>query len=40
MSRLALPVVIGEIGWIMMGIVDTVMVSPLGPAAIGAVGTG
>lgn len=40
MVRLALPVVIAELGWITMGIVDTVMVGPLGPAALGAVGTG
>lgn len=40
MIRLALPVVIAEIGWISMGIVDTIFVGPLGPAAIGAVGTG
>lgn len=40
MLTLALPVILSELGWIMMGIVDTVMVSPLGPAAIGAVGTG
>jgi MATE family multidrug resistance protein len=40
MLRLAVPVVIAEMGWVTMGIVDTIMVSPLGPAAIGAVGTG
>jgi MATE family multidrug resistance protein len=40
MVRLAIPVVIAEIGWISMGIVDTIMVGPLGPAALGAVGTG
>ncbi len=40
MIRLALPVVVAELGWITMGIVDTVMVGPLGPAALGAVGTG
>src|SRR5512140_2430074 len=40
MIRLAIPVVIAEMGWVTMGIVDTIMVSPLGPAAIGAVGTG
>ncbi len=40
MLALALPVILSELGWIMMGIVDTVMVSPLGPAALGAVGTG
>src|SRR6476646_3743931 len=40
MLRLALPVVVSELGWITMGIVDTIFVGPLGPAAIGAVGTG
>jgi MATE family multidrug resistance protein len=40
MLRLAIPVIIAEIGWISMGIVDTIFVGPLGPAAIGAVGTG
>jgi len=37
---LALPVIAAEIGWISMGIVDTMIVRALGPAAIGAVGTG
>ena len=37
---LAIPVVIAELGWMAMGIVDTIMVGPLGPAAIGAVGLG
>lgn len=40
MLRLAWPVIMAELGWITMGIVDTVMVRRLGPAAIGAVGTG
>ncbi len=40
MLRLALPVVLAELGWMSMGIVDTIMVAPLGPAAIGAVGIG
>jgi MATE family multidrug resistance protein len=40
MFTLAWPVVLAEIGWLLMGIVDTVMVGPLGPAAIGAVGAG
>lgn len=40
MLTLALPVITAEIGWIMMGIVDTIMVEPLGPAAMGAVGVG
>lgn len=37
---LAGPVVLAEIGWMAMGLVDTIMVGPLGPAAIGAVGLG
>jgi MATE family multidrug resistance protein len=40
MFTLAWPVVLAEIGWLAMGIVDTIMVAPLGPAAIGAVGAG
>ncbi len=36
--RLAVPVVLAEIGWMSMGIVDTLMVGALGPAAIGATG--
>lgn len=40
MLTLAVPVILSELGWIMMGIIDTIMVSPLGPAALGAVGTG
>ncbi len=40
MMRLAVPVVMAEVGWFAMSLVDTVMVGPLGPAAIGAVGTG
>ena len=38
--KLAGPVVLAEIGWMSMGIVDTYMVGPLGPAAIGATGMG
>ena len=38
--RLAIPVVLAELGWMAMGIVDTIMVGPLGPEAIGAVGVG
>jgi MATE family multidrug resistance protein len=37
---LALPVILAEIGWMAMGLVDTVMVAPLGPAAISATGMG
>jgi len=40
MIGLAVPVVLAEIGWTTMGLVDTLMVGPLGPAAIGAVGLG
>jgi MATE family multidrug resistance protein len=40
MLRLALPVVLAELGWMSMGIVDTIMVAPLGAAAIGAAGVG
>lgn len=40
MLRLAVPVVLAEMGWFAMSIVDTVMVGPLGPSAIAAVGTG
>jgi MATE family multidrug resistance protein len=40
MLALAGPVISAELGWIMMGIVDTVMVGRLGPEAIGAVGVG
>jgi MATE family multidrug resistance protein len=36
--NLAGPVVLAEIGWMAMGIVDTIMVGPLGAAAIGATG--
>jgi len=38
LSRLAWPVILAEIGWMAMGIVDTLMVGPLGPEAIGGVG--
>jgi multidrug resistance protein, MATE family len=40
MLALAGPVVLAEVGWVTMGIVDTIVVGPLGPAAIGAVGIG
>jgi len=40
MLALAGPVVLAEIGWVSMSIVDTIVVGPLGPAAIGAVGIG
>ena len=40
MLALAGPVVLAEIGWVTMGIVDTIIVGPIGPTAIGAVGIG
>jgi MatE len=40
MATLALPVVMAELGWMTMGLVDTLMVGPLGAEAIGAVGVG
>jgi MATE family multidrug resistance protein len=38
MLVLATPVVMAELGWVTMGIVDTIMVGGLGASAIGAVG--
>jgi MATE family, multidrug efflux pump len=38
--HLAWPVVVAELGWMLMGVVDTIMVGRLAPAAIGAVGLG
>jgi multidrug resistance protein, MATE family len=40
MLRLALPVILAELGWMGMGVADTLMVGRLGPEAIGAVGIG
>lgn len=40
MLRVAIPVVLAELGWMFMGVVDTVMVGPLGPASIAATGIG
>jgi MATE family multidrug resistance protein len=40
MFSLALPVVLAELGWMTMGMVDTLMVGRLSPEAIGAVGVG
>src|SRR5581483_4817626 len=37
---LAVPVALAELGWMSMGVVDTIMIGPLGPAAIGATGIG
>ena len=36
----AVPVIIAELGWMFMGVVDTIMVGPLGAVAIGAVSIG
>ncbi|MBV8553227.1 MAG: MATE family efflux transporter [Acidobacteriaceae bacterium] len=38
--KLAVPVALGELGWMAMTVVDTIMVGSLGPAAIGAIGVG
>jgi MATE family multidrug resistance protein len=35
MLRLAVPLAVAELGWMFMGIVDTLMAGPLGPAAVG-----
>jgi MATE family multidrug resistance protein len=40
MLKIAVPVVLAELGWMTMGVVDTVMVGPLGPEAISAAGVG
>jgi len=40
MVSLAVPVVLSELGWMAMGVVDTIMVGRLGPEAIGAVALG
>jgi MATE family multidrug resistance protein len=40
MLALAWPVVVAELGWMFMGVVDTIMVGRLAPEAIGAVGLG
>src|SRR5688572_6615795 len=40
MLRIAIPVVMAELGWMFMGVVDTIMVGPLGPQAISAAGVG
>jgi multidrug resistance protein, MATE family len=40
LMKLAGPVILAEVGWMSMGLVDTVMVGPLGPAAIAATGLG
>jgi len=38
--RLAWPVIMAELGWMFMGVTDTIMVGWLAPQAIGAVGLG
>jgi MATE family multidrug resistance protein len=40
LTALAVPVVLSEVGWMAQGLVDTIMVGRLGPAAIGAVALG
>jgi MATE family multidrug resistance protein len=40
MLRIAIPVVMAELGWMSMGVVDTIMVGGLGPEAISAAGVG
>ncbi len=40
MIALAIPVVLSELGWMAQGVVDTIMVGRLGPAAIGSVALG
>lgn len=40
MLTLAIPVVLAELGWMTMGMVDTLMVGRISPEAIGAVGIG
>jgi MATE family multidrug resistance protein len=40
MLRLAIPVVLAELGWMAMSFVDTMMVGRVGPVAVGAVGLG
>ncbi len=38
--KLAVPVALGELGWMAMTTVDTIMIGRLGPASIGAIGIG
>jgi MATE family multidrug resistance protein len=40
MLRLAAPVALAELGWMGMGVVDTIMIGGLGPVAIAATGVG
>src|ERR1051326_3462947 len=36
MLRLSIPLALAELGWMVAGIVDTIMAGPFGPAAVGA----
>ena len=36
MLRLAAPLALAELGWMIMSVVDTMMAGPLGAAAVGA----
>jgi MATE family, multidrug efflux pump len=38
--RLAWPVIVAELGWMLMGVIDTLMVGRVAPEALGAVGLG
>jgi MATE family multidrug resistance protein len=40
MMRLAVPLILAELGWMAMGVVDTMIVGRMGAASIGAVGLG
>jgi MATE family multidrug resistance protein len=40
MLRLAAPLALAELGWMAMGVVDTIMAGPLGATAVGAGGLG
>ena len=40
LTKLAIPVVLSELGWMAQGVVDTIMVGRLGPVSIGAVAVG
>ncbi len=40
MVALSVPVALAELGWIAMNVVDTIMIAPLGPVAIGAIAIG
>ncbi len=40
MFRLAVPVVLGDLGWMTLSLVDTLVVGRLGAAALGAIGIG